>query len=147
MKVRGTCRELTAREERLGFSDITSQGLAHYAGNLTYTATVVTGGGDLRISVPHYAGAAVKAEIAGQSGYIVLPPYRLTLRDIPAGQHELKLTLLGNRQNAFGPLHQANSRLKWIGPDAWRTEGSWWTESYRFSPIGILTPPIIEELG
>ena len=146
VRVAGTYRELTAREEKLGFSDITGQGLAHYTGNLTYTQTLVTEGGDLRISVPHYEGAAVKAEIGGRSGYIVLPPYRLTLKDIPAGQHELKLTLLGNRQNAFGPLHQANSQLKWIGPDAWRTLGSWWTESYRLTPVGILTPPIIEEL-
>ena len=147
VKIQGTYRQLTAREERSGFSDITSQGLAHFAGNLTYTAPIVTEGGDLRISVPHYAGTAVMVEIGDRSGYIVLPPYRLTLKDIPAGQHTLKLTLLGNRQNAFGPLHQANSRLKWIGPDAWRVTGNWWTESYRLSPIGILTPPIIEELG
>jgi len=146
VRVAGTYRELTSREELLGFSDITSQGLAHYVGNLTYSCPIVTEGGDLRISVPHYAGTAVKAEIAGKSGYIVLPPYRLTLTDIPAGSHELKLTLLGNRQNAFGPLHLSNRECKWIGPDAWRVTGNWWTDSYRLSPIGILTPPIIEEL-
>ena len=147
VKVQGTYRALTRREKQLGFSDITSQGLAHYAGNLTYTAPIVTEGGDLRISVPHYAGTAVQVKIAGQSGYIVQHPYQLTLKDIPAGAHTLELTLLGNRQNAFGPLHLANRECKWIGPDAWRVTGNWWTDSYRLTPIGILTPPIIEELG
>ena len=97
--------------------------------------------------MPHYAGTAVQVKIAGQSGYIVQHPYQMTLKDIPAGAHTLELTLLGNRQNAFGPLHLANRECKWIGPDAWRVTGNWWTDSYRLSPIGILTPPIIEELG
>ena len=146
VKIQGTFRALTRREEKLGFSDITTQSLPHYSGNLTYALPVRTEGGDIRVTVPHYAGAAVLAELAGRSGYIVLPPYSLTLKDIPAGDHILKLTLLGNRQNAFGPLHLADSERKWIGPDAWRTGGPYWTESYRLKPIGILSDPIIEEL-
>ena len=146
VKLQGTFRQLTAREEKLGFSDITAQSLPHYSGNLTYALPIRTEGGDIRITVPHYVGAAVRAELSGKSGYIVLPPYSLTLEDIPAGEHMLKLTLLGNRHNAFGPLHLADSERRWIGPDAWRTGGSYWTESYRLKPLGLLTAPIIEEL-
>ena len=55
------------------------------------------------------------------------------------------LTLLGNRNNSFGPLHKANAKAKWIGPNAWYTAGIKWTPSYRLSPLGIMTAPILEE--
>ena len=59
----------------------------------------------------------------------------------------LNLTLLGNRQNCFGPLHLADLRREWLGPDVWRTSGDCWTESYRLKELGILSAPILEQIG
>lgn len=144
--VAGEARKIVSRPTKLGFDDITRQGLAHYCGNLTYHTKVTTSGGSLAVTVPHYAGAAVRVEVDGQRSYIVYPPYRTVIDDLSAGDHELNFVLLGNRQNAFGPVHLADVRRSWIGPDAWRTSGPHWTESYRLKPIGILSAPIVEEL-
>lgn len=64
---------------------------------------------------------------------------------VKAGSHMLHLTLLGNRQNGFGPLYRTDVANPWIGPEVWRTTGGRWTDSYRFTPLGILTAPLIEE--
>ena len=61
------------------------------------------------------------------------------------GNHTLELTLLGNRENAFGPVHLADEKARWIGPNAWRSEGAEWTESYRLKRLGIRTAPWITE--
>ena len=146
VRVCGEYRELIPRQNYLGFDDITHQGLAHYGGNITYRIPVTTQGGKLRIYVPHYAGVAVRAEIAGQTGYIAYAPYELILDNIPAGEHCLKLHLLGHRHNCFGPLHNADPMERWIGPNIWRTTGIKWTESYRLKTVGITSAPTIEEI-
>ena len=146
VEVFGEYRQIVARKAALGFDDITRQGLAHYSGNLTYHLNITTSGAPLAVTVPHYAGAAVRVEIDGRSQYTVYPPYRTVFDGLEAGEHTLDIVLLGNRQNAFGPVHLADIPRKWIGPDAWRTSGPWWTESYRLKPIGLLSAPIVEEL-
>lgn len=142
----GEHRSIVPAPPLLGFDDVTRQGLAHYTGNLTYHTQIHIEGTSIAVSVPHYAGAAVQVEIDGKQSYIVYPPYRIRIDGLTPGQHQLNFKLLGNRQNAFGPLHLADSRRNWIGPDAWRTEGAYWTESYRLKPLGILSAPIVEEL-
>ena len=77
-------------------------------------------------------------------GYIVYAPYQLEM-EAPAGEHELQLTVLGHRENAFGPVHNADAHERWIGPDIWRTTGAAWTDSYRLAPMGLLSAPVIEE--
>ena len=145
VRVYGEYREMVPLQDFLGFDDITHQGLAHYGGNVTYLVPVTSHGGDVTVAVPHYAGAAMKAKLAGQEGYIVYSPYRLTFKDVPAGEHILKLTLLGHRHNSFGPVHLADPKDLWIGPNAWRSVGDKWTESYRFKPVGITSAPRVTE--
>jgi hypothetical protein len=69
----------------------------------------------------------------------------LNLGKLSAGKHTLKLTLLGNCQNGFGPLHNADFKNRWIGPNTWRSGGYAWTESYRLKELGLLSSPIVEE--
>lgn len=146
VRVLGEYRELIPVQSVLGFDDVTKQGLAHYGGNITYHIPVTTTGGRLRITAPHFAGTAIRVELGDRKEYIAYPPYVLELDNVPAGEHMLDLTLLGNRQNCFGPMHLANLRERWIGPDAWRSRGDRWTESYRLRELGILSTPIIEEV-
>lgn len=146
VRVAGEAREIVPRAQKLGFDSVTAQGLPHYGGNIAYQIPVQTRGGALRVTVPHYDGTAVRVALDGEGkGIIAYPPYTLALGNPPAGQHLLTLTLLGNRENAFGPLHRADTADPWMGPDAWRTEGARWTESYRLTPLGIRTAPWIEE--
>ena len=145
VEIMGTHRVLTTRREKLGFSDWVYQRLPHYIGNVTYRIPVYTHGGKLRVTAPHYRGAAIRVALDGEDkGYIVYAPYQLELA-APAGEHELQLTILGHRENAFGPLHNADAQAKWIGPDIWRTTGNVWTESYRLVPMGLLSVPLVEE--
>lgn len=146
VQVFGEYRELTALPQFLGFDDVTHQGLAHYGSNITYHLPVITQGGKLRVTVPHYAGTALRVELEDQKEYIAYPPYRLEIDELEAGAHTLKLTLLGNRQNCFGPVHQADEKDCWIGPNVWRTTGNSWTDSYRLKPLGLLSAPRIEEI-
>lgn len=143
--LQGSYRCLVPKVEMLGFGDVTRQGLPHYSGNITWHIPVECSGTKLRITAPHYTGAAIRVMLDGQDvGYIVYPPYQLVL-DVVPGRHELALTVLGHRENAFGPLHKADDADKWIGPDAWRTKGNRWTDNYRVIPLGLRSAPTIEE--
>lgn len=146
VRVCGEYRCITARAQLLGFDDVVHQGLAHYGGNITYHLPVKTEGGDLKVTVQHYAGTGVRVELDNQKTYILYPPYSTVLTDVSAGEHTLKLTLLGNRFNCFGPVHLADSKYRWLGNISWRTLGAEWTESYRLKPLGIRSAPIIEEM-
>ena len=146
VRVLGEYRELIPAQEALAFDNIVHQGLAHYCGNITYHTEVQTNGGDLLISIPHYAGAGIRVEINGNCQHVVYPPYETRITGLPAGEYALDFVLLGNRHNGFGPIHMADCRRFCIGPDAWRTTGSGWTESYRLRPVGILSAPVIKEL-
>ena len=141
----GSHREIVERPLKLGFGDITRQQLPHYTGNIAYEIPIETSGGRVRVTAPHYTGAAIRVSLDGEErGYIVYPPYAMEL-EAAAGAHKLTLTVLGNRQNAFGPLHRADNTNSWVGPDAWRTTGASWTDSYWVSPLGLRTAPTIEE--
>ena len=146
VSVYGSYRELTAPTTMLGFDDVTRQGLAHYGGNITYHIPVTTTGGKLQVEIPHYRGAAVKIEVDDITAYSIYPPYVTTLSNLPAGEHTLHVTLLGNRFNCFGSLHLADLTEDWLGPNAWRSTDNRFTDSYRLRPLGILSAPVVKEL-
>ena len=146
VELQGSHRTVAAPVRKLGFDDIVRQKLPHYVGNLSYVLPVTTKGGRLRITVPHYSGAGIRVLLDGKKvGYILYPPYVLEL-EASAGEHEITLILLGNRENAFGPVHWQNELNRWIGPDAWRSTDDMWTESYVLKPLGIRSAPKVEEL-
>ena len=146
VKMQGEYRAITPLPEKLGFDDITRQGLPHYGGNITYKVPVEVEGGEITVTAPHYDGAAIRVALDGEKkGYIVYSPYELSLGEVEKGNHTLELTLLGNRENAFGPVHLADETAKWIGPNAWRSTSTMWTESYRLKRLGIRTAPWITE--
>lgn len=146
VQVQGAYRQLVDLPDYLGFDDITRQQLPYYTGNITYEMPIETSGGSLRMTVPHYSGTAIRVSLDDDpAGYVIYPPYQIELGSVTPGSHRLKLTLLGNRENGFGPLHRTDRRNDWYGPDAWRTTDAKWTDSYWFTPMGILTSPWVEE--
>jgi len=146
VELSGARRTITALPEQIGYDCITRQKMPHYGGCITWHVPVSTLGGTLKVHVPQYAGAGIRVSVDGEEkGHIVFSPNTLEIPGLPAGEHDVELTLLGHRHNCFGPLHRADLAAPWTGPDAWRTTGSWWTESYRVLPLGILTAPVITE--
>ncbi len=145
VRVQGCECTLTARPEKLGFGDISSQGLAFYGANVTYhTEVELQSDGALEIEASNYRGSLIGVSVDGErKGSIVFPPYRLRLEDVKAGKHTLSLTLFGNRHNSFGALHLVNQGELWFGPNAWRSEGDNWCYEYKLRPLGILKSPII----
>lgn len=141
----GQSYRLVPPASRLAFDSILPQGLPFYSGALSYHLELQTDrDGTLRLHLPHYRGAVIRATLDGtQSQMLAYPPYTLDFAGVAPGAHTLALKLYIPRTNGFASLHQADEKLRWLGPDAWRTTGDAWTESYRLSPEGILSPPTL----
>ncbi len=129
--------------EKLSFGSITNQGFPFYGGNIGYKfETDVCDG--LKLKATHYTGALIGVEIDGErKGRIVYPPYEFEISGLPLKKHSITLTLFGNRENCFGPVHR-NESGGWIGPNAWRTENEKWTYGYNLKDIGITEKPVLE---
>ncbi len=94
-----------------------------------------------------YRGALQTVQLNdGKELSMFLPPYTADLGECPSGTQEIRLTLWGHRRNAFGPVHLADLKETWIGPDAWRSTGDRWCYDYCIAEEGILATPEIREI-
>ena len=131
----------------LAFGDITAQGLPFYGGNITYHVPVETSGGAVQVRSSQYKGILQTIGLDGEPAQpAIYPPYTVRFDDVAAGKHTLDITLYGHRRNGFGPVHLANLKETWIGPDAWRSTGEAWCYDYMICEEGILTTPEIREM-
>lgn len=139
---------LTEGVRRLTFGDICGQGLPFYGGNLTYKIPItVSRDCTLRIEATRFRCPVIRVCLDNQDcGRIAFSPYSLEIKDVKAGEHLLEITAFGNRINTFGTLHNCNETEKWIGPNAWRTEGPAWAYEYQLHPCGILISPVVTEV-
>lgn len=145
VKVEGCEKTIIAPTDKIGFSDISSQGMPFYGGNLTYHIPLETPVCDLKIRACDYMGALIAVFLDGKkAGRIVFSPYELIIPDVSAGQHELELKIFGNRNNTFGALHLNNNTTNWFSPSSWRTAGCQWHYEYTLKETGIKSSPIIE---
>ena len=146
VEVNGRNVKLIAAREKLAFGDITKQGFPFYGGNVTYHIPFTSNGGELNIRSSHYAGALQTVRLdGGEEIPMIYPPYTVGLGKAEAGEHNIDLTLFGHRRNGFGPVHLADLKASWIGPDAWRSQGDKWCYDYRIAEEGILCTPVITE--
>ena len=143
VQVNGTEKTLTGKIRRLGWSDITSQGLPFYTGNIDYHATVRTKGG-LYLRVPHWRGGLVKIFVDGKdAGDIAFSPYMLQIPDLADGMHKVTFRLYGTRYNGFAQLHHTLGMYFYQSPNSWRSSGDLWTYEYQLKKAGILKSPQI----
>ena len=144
VRVCGCRKTLIPQAPTLGFGTITSQGFPFYSGNVSYKLPFSSPGGKCVVRVSSYRGAAVTVSVDGESEKIVaFEPYSVDLGELPLGDHELTVTLLGTRHNSFGALHATDYGNDWYGPDKWRTGGEGWCYEYQYRDMGILTSPVI----
>ena len=117
-----------------------------YGANITYFIPFESTGGDIKITVPHYSGACVTLELEGEIKNVAFTPNEAEFKNIAKGQHTLNLTLYGHRGNSFGPVHNSQTQRKSMSrPGRWRSKGIKFTYEYRFTELGILSTPILEE--
>ncbi len=145
VRVAGVKTTLTRLPDRIGFSDIVPQGMPFYGGNIRYDIPLTTEKtADLTIRASSYKGALIAVRLDGKDvGRIVFPPYDLTVENVEKGAHTLQITVFGNRQNSFGPVHNVDLSNRWIGPPIWRTTGDAWCYEYKLTPFGLLKSPVI----
>jgi len=144
--LRGRHARLVPLPETLTWGNAAAQELPFYAGNLTYRCRIaLEESGEHALRLPHWRGALVRVELDGRDvGRIAFDPYRCELGHLGAGEHELVLTVFGNRVNAFGALHNCAPGWRWWGPPAWDTRGDAWSYEYQLRPFGLLTAPVLE---
>jgi hypothetical protein len=144
VEVRGRAARIVSKVKSLAFGDWTHQGLPFYAGNVTYHCTVHGDGREMMIEVARFKNPLLSVNLDGKAaGKIAFAPFQLNLGQL-TGTHKLDITAYGNRANAFGPLHNADENLKWVGPGAWRSGGNNWTYGYMLKRMGILVAPTIK---
>lgn len=144
VKLSGRKATVTALPEKIGFGDLTKQGLPFYGGNIRYKFKAKAENGKLVIRANWYSGAIISVYIDGKEyGDIVYPPYTLEADGIEDGEHDIELMLYIHRYNTFGPLHLVNEQESWHGPGAWRSTGRNWTYEYVLRRTGIISAPFI----
>lgn len=117
----GVEKTLVSPTSKIGFGDISSQGLPFYGANITYKTEInVPKDCDVKIMVGSYLGSLIRAKLDDEDlGVIAYAPYEVYAKNVKAGKHILTLTLFGNRHNSFGALHINNTKTFWFGPGAW----------------------------
>ena len=150
VKLTGVKKTITAMPEKLGFASITEQGFPFYGGNVTYKCGFTGDGKHKYLDIPKYRGFAVTVDIDGKrEGIISIPPHRLDLGCPAPGYHSLDITLLGNRMNTFGCLHNSCELTGYYNlssPNGWRTKEYNWCDEYLVRRTGVVSAPRIASL-
>lgn len=143
----GSFTKISEQREKLRLGDITRQGMPFYTGNLEYNFIVETEDEDeYYIHIRNFKSPALAVSVDGEKkGLIAYAPHRLCLGTLSKGKHEIKVTLYGNRFNAFGTLHNANDEFTWYGNSSYRTSGDEWTDRYLVKDVGIISDIEIEK--
>ena len=146
VRVQGAEKTVIPPVRRLGFGDWTTQGLPFYCGNVTYKIPVRVEKDTLTIRVPQYRGSVLGMEMDGvRQGDMAYAPYEYTFTNLQPGEHEVGITVYGNRVNGFGCVHNCDDSTSWFGPDCWRSEGVRWCYEYRLRKSGLLVSPQIKK--
>lgn len=146
VRVNGTESVITESYKKIGFSDLTTQGMPFYGGNIIYKTEVETPECDMLIHTVNYRGSLVKIYVDGnECGVSAFAPYIVRANGIKSGRHIIEFKLFGTRINTFGGLHNI-TRPNWVNSGYWRTTGDNWCYEYNFWQNGILSAPRIDIL-
>jgi hypothetical protein len=141
--VAGRAARIIAPVRELAFGDWTRKGLPFYAGNVTYRCVVDGDDRPLTVAAAKFRAPLLSVNVDGKpAGKIAFAPFELNIGR-SRRRRSLEITAFGNRVNTFGAVHNANEKLNWFGPAAWRQTGASWSYEYQLRPMGILSAPII----
>lgn len=146
VRVCGDEAQMMELPTKLGFTDICSQGLPFFGGNITYSFDFTTEDGMCSLFTPLFAGSLLEITVdSGEARQGYRAPFRAVFDGLKEGKHHAKITVYGTRINQFGQLHCVPKNLYW-GPKSWRTEGRDWSYAYQLKPQGLLSSVLKEEL-
>ena len=141
--IAGRSARIIAPVRELAFGDWTRQGLPFYAGNVTYRCVIDGDDRDLTLAVPKFRAPLLSVNVDDKpAGKIAFAPFELTIGR-SRQRRSLEITAFGNRVNTFGAVHNANEKLNWFGPAAWRQTGASWACEYQLRRMGVLAAPIL----
>ena len=145
VKVAGRLLTVTTLPEKLGFSDLTYQGLPFYGGIVSYHLPVECDTDwDAIVKIPHYTAAVNTVFVDGEKkAVIAYPPYAWDIGVLPAGKHTITINTYVSRRNCFGDVHNADEKFSWQGPSAWVQGDTNWTYEYRLRRTGVISTPLI----
>ena len=127
--------------DKIGFGDITSQGLPFYSGKLTYIIPIsAKKAGKLHVRAPKFRATLLRATLGEDSFPIAIAPYSACC-NVKRGRRELKLDAYIPRTNGFGPIHCADEKITYQSPGCWRTSGGSWSYEYCLMPEGVISSP------
>jgi hypothetical protein len=111
--------------KKLTWSDITTQGLPFYVGNVIYNCSFfVPAKSNITLSIPKFSSpilTVMNSTTKKELGRIAFQPRTLDLGEFDEGAHKISITAFGNRYNAFGHIHMPDG-LGFCSPDFWRCE-------------------------
>jgi hypothetical protein len=141
----GQCR-LGPMPDRLSVGSWHEQGLAFYAGCVTYSFDVELDAAADRweLHCPEYR-SAVRVKVNGvEAGTLMWAPNCIDLTaHLRPGRNRLELEVANSLRNFMGPHHLGNEDdIDCLGPhDFFKTENR--TTEYRFKPAGLLGPVVL----
>jgi hypothetical protein len=139
----GLIARLIAPPSYVAPADQVRQGLPFYAGNASLEFCVeLAEAGRYRLDIGEYHAPLVAVAVdSRRAGCAAFPPYAVDLGWLQPGSHVIEVTVFGSRANAFGPLHLSDRQARWLGPAAYRTRGSEWSDAWQLRPQGLSAPP------
>ena len=99
-------------------SPLKDQLLPFYSGNMVYNFEFeLDSEQTCETMLPQWQGAAVGItwDANAEELFYTLPGQQRSLSQLASGKHTLRITIYGNRRNAFGPFY-CKQRPSWVGP-------------------------------
>lgn len=148
VKVKGAQATITPPVTSLKIGDWVKQGLAFYAGHVTYHTNVKLPrckDTHVFLRLPAFRGVGARVFVNDRpAGVLAWPPYEADITAfVKSAPRAVKLgiEILGHRRNSHGPLHHAQKWPAWTGPTEFITTGDKWREDYQLVPCGLMKPP------
>ncbi len=138
---------LLATPKTLSLGDWCSQGFCNYAGNLTYSISLLhqeKPGRSFSLEIPDWRGVALMVRLNGNNPRMLpWPPYSLNVdSELKEGRNILEITVLGHRRNSHGPFYLAEKWPLWTGPNEFK---HYETAERQLVPCGLIKAPILIE--
>ncbi len=127
------------------------QGLAFYAGNVTYRTTLELtpeAGKAYLLKFPKFEGSAIEVTINGQKPQVTgWPDYQVDCTSsLTEGKNTIDIKVLGSRRNSFGPFHLTTDNPTGVGPNSYIQNPealNEWQEEMRLKNYGLYEAPVL----
>lgn len=126
---------------KIKHGNLVKQGLPFYSGKITYEYPIPCTG-DIKLKLPKIGGSDVIAECQGTEKNVPWAWEHPVWKQVKQGEN-LKITVVLNRRNTFGPLHKFPVKQPHITPDSFQCDD---LSRYSLYPTGILKMPEIIKL-